>query len=114
MGVLETIDILGDARVVGPSTERGGEDGDDVGGLEAAAAALEVGKTFAEGHIVIEGGLLLEREDPGVFDDGDNERAPGALGRLDQTLQLDFGHPETFSLGSDGVIGVGGNLLSYT
>ena len=72
---------------------------------------LREGEKFTEGHLVIEGGLLLEREEPGVFDNNDKERAPGALDRLDQALQLDFVRPETFSLGSDGVVGVGGDAV---
>ena len=38
LGILETIDVLGDAWVVSPPAEGGGEEGDDVGGREAAAA----------------------------------------------------------------------------
>ena len=79
LGVLETIEVLRDARVVGPPSERGREEGDDVGGLEAAAAALESGKKVAERHLVIKGGLLLEGEEPDVFNKGDEERAPGVF-----------------------------------
>ena len=109
--VLETVDVLGDARVVGPLAKRGREEGDDVGGLEAASAALEAGEKVAEGHLVIKGRLFLEGEEPGVFDNCDEERAPGALDRLDQALQLDFGRPEAFGLGSYGVVFVGDDAV---
>ena len=59
LGVLETINVLGDAWVVGPPAEGGGEEGYDVGGFEAAAAALEASKKVSEGHLVIESGLLF-------------------------------------------------------
>ena len=55
MGILETIDVLGDAWVVGPPAEGGGKEGDDVGGFEAAAAALEASKKVSEGHLVVKG-----------------------------------------------------------
>ena len=109
--VLETVDVLGEARVVGPPAERSREKGDDVGGLEAAAAALESGEKVAEGHVFIKGGLLLEGEEPGAFDEGDEERAPGAFDCLDQSLQFDFGRPEVFALGSYGVVCVGGDAV---
>ena len=109
--VLKTVDVLGDARVVGPPAERGGEEGDDVGGLEAAAAALEAGKKSAEGNLVIKGGILLEGEDTDVFNDGDEERVPVDLDRLDQSLQLDFGCLEAFGLGSYGIVCVGGDAV---
>ena len=58
--VLETVNVLGEARVVGPPTEHGRKGGDDGSGLEAAAAAFERGKKFAEGHLIVEGGLFIE------------------------------------------------------
>ena len=58
--VLETVNVLGDARVVGPPAERGREEGDNVGGLEDAAAAFETGEKVAEWYIVVKGGLLFE------------------------------------------------------
>ena len=51
--VLETVDLIGDARVVGPPAKRSGEEVDHVGGLKDAAAALESGEKVAEGHLVI-------------------------------------------------------------
>ena len=48
MGVLETLDVLRDARVVGPPAERGGEEGDDVGGFKAAAATLEASEKVSD------------------------------------------------------------------
>ena len=58
--VLETVNVLGDARVVRPPAEHGRKEGDDVGGLEAAAAAFEMGEKIAEANLIVEGGLLLE------------------------------------------------------
>ena len=52
LGVLEKIDILWDAWVVVPPVEGGGEEGDDVGGFEAAAAALEANEKFSEGTLL--------------------------------------------------------------
>ena len=109
--VLKTVNLLGDARVVGPPAKRGREEGYYVGSLEAAAAVLESVEKVAEGHLVVKGRLLLEGEEPGVFDDGDEERAPGAFDCLDQSLQLNFGRPEAFSLGLYGVVCVGGDAV---
>ena len=69
MRVLESVNVLGDAWVVGPRAEHGQKVGDDVGSLEAAAAAFETGRKIAEGHLIVEGGLFLEGEEPGFFDD---------------------------------------------
>ena len=74
--------------VLGPRDEGGREEGDDVCGPEDAAAALEAHEEVAERHLVIEGGLLLQGEDPGVLHDGDKERAPGALNRFYQPLEF--------------------------
>ena len=69
------VNVLGDVRVVGPLAERGREEGDYVGGLKADSATLESGEKVSEGHLVVKGGLLLEGEEPGVFDDDDEELA---------------------------------------
>ena len=53
LGVLEAVDVLGDTRVVGPPAEHGRQEGDDIGGLEAAAAVLEAVEDVAEGDLVI-------------------------------------------------------------
>ena len=45
-------------------------EGDNVGGLKAAASALEAREKVVEGHLIVEGGLFLEGEEPGFFDDG--------------------------------------------
>ena len=47
---------------------------------------LRRAKQIAEGHLIVEGVLFLEGEDPGFFDDGDNKSAPGAFGCLDEPL----------------------------
>ena len=74
--ILETVDVLRDARVVGPPAERGREEGYDGGGLKAAAAALEVVEKFSKRTLVIKGGLLLEGEEPGVFNDNTRNARP--------------------------------------
>ena len=55
LGALKTVVVLGDTWVVGPSTEGGGEEGDNVGGFEAAAADLEASENVLEGHLVVKG-----------------------------------------------------------
>ena len=60
LGVLETIYVLGDAWVFGPPAEGGREEGDNVGGLEAAAAALEACEKVTERHLVVEGRLFFQ------------------------------------------------------
>ena len=59
LGILETIDVLGDAWVVGPPAEGGREEGDDVGGFEAADAALDESEKVSEGHLVVKGRLFF-------------------------------------------------------
>ena len=71
MRVLEFVDVLGDARILGPPAEGGGKKGDDVRGLEAAAADLEVIEEIAEWDLVVICGVLFEREEPGFLDDRD-------------------------------------------
>ena len=53
LSVLEAIDIFWDAWVLGPQAKGGREEGDDVGGLKSAAAALEARERVAEGHLVV-------------------------------------------------------------
>ena len=65
----------------------------------------------AEGHFVIEGGLLLQGEEPGVLHDGDEERAPGALDRFYQPLEFYLCCPQVLSLGTDGVCGIRGDSV---
>ena len=62
--VLEAVDVLGDTRVISPQAEHGGQEGDDVGGFEAAAAVIEAVKEVAEGELVIKVQFFLEGEDP--------------------------------------------------
>ena len=59
LGVLKTINVLGDAWVLGPPAEGYQEKGDNVGGLEAAAAALEAREKVSEGHLVVKGRLFF-------------------------------------------------------
>ena len=80
------IDLLGDTWVFGPPAEGGGAEGDDVGGFEAAAATLEASENVSEGQMFVKGRLFFKQEEAGVLHDGDEERAPGALNRLDETL----------------------------
>ena len=109
--VLETINILEDARVVGPPAEHGRKEGDDVGGLKADASAFETGEKFAEGHLIVEGGIFLEGEEPGFLNDGNKEIAPGAFNCLDDPLELNIGGPEAFSLGAHSIGRVGGDAI---
>ena len=55
LGVLKMIDVLEEVWVFGPPAEGGGEEGNNVGGFEAAAAALEASEKFSEGHLVVKG-----------------------------------------------------------
>ena len=111
MCFFQSIHVFRNARVLGPPAEGGREEGDDVCGLEAAAAALEAREEVAEWHLVIEGGLLLQGEDPGVLNDGDEERAPGALDRLDQVLKFYLCRLQALGLGADGVCSIGGDAV---
>ena len=58
--VLEEVDVLGNARVIGPPAEHGGQEGDNFCDLEAAAAVLEAVEEVAEGGLVVKGRFLLE------------------------------------------------------
>ena len=111
MGVLEAVDVLGDAQVIAPPANHGGHEGDDVGGLEAATAVIEAVEEVAEGNLVIEERFLLEGEDPRLLDDGFEECAPGAINGFDEPLELDIGGPEAFGLGADGVGRVASNFV---
>ena len=62
-----------------------------------------------EGHLIVKGNLFFKREEPGVFHDGDEERASGALNRLDEALQFNLCRPKALGLGADGIVGVGGD-----
>ena len=97
--------------VLVPPAEGGQEEGDNVGGLEAAAAALEAREKFAEGHLVIEGRLFFQWEEPGVLHDGDEEHTPSALDRFNEPLKLNILRPQALGLGADGVVGVGGDAV---
>ena len=60
MSVPKAVDVLGDARVVGPPAEHGRQERDNAGGLEDAAAVLEAVEEVAEGDLVVKGCFLLE------------------------------------------------------
>ena len=55
----EPVDVFTNSRILGPPAEGCREEGDDVCGLKAAAAALEAREEVAERHLIVEGGLLL-------------------------------------------------------
>ena len=101
--VLEAVHVLRDARAVGPPTEHGRQEGDDVSGLEADAAVLEVVEEVAEGGLVIKGQLFLEGEDKRLLDEGFDECTTGAFDGFDKPLKIDIGGPEAFGLGADGI-----------
>ena len=111
MRVLETFNVLGDARVVVPPAKHSRKYKDDVGGLEAASAAFETGEKIVEGQHIVKGGFFLEREDPGLFGDGHEESVPGAFDSLYEPLELNFGGPEAFSLGAHRVGCVDGDAV---
>ena len=108
---LKTVKVLGDTQVIGPPAKHVLKEGDDVGGLEDAAAAVETGEKIAEGHLVVKCGFFLEGEDPGLFDDGHEESAPGVFRCLEEPLELNIGGPEVFSLGAHGVGCVSGDAV---
>ena len=64
-----------------------------------------------EGHLVLKGCLLLKREEPGVLNDSNEERAPGAPDPLNEALQFDFCRPKALGIGADGIVSVGGNAV---
>ena len=111
LSVLKAVDLLGDAQVVGPPAEHGRQEGDNVGGLEAAADVLEAVEEVAEGDLVLEVRFLLEGEDPRFLDNSLEECAPGAFDGFDKPLELDLGGPEAFGLGADSVGRVSGNAV---
>ena len=111
LGVLEAVDVLGDARVVGPPDDHSGQEKDNFSGLEAAKAVLEAVREVAEGDLVVEGRFLLKGEDPRLLDNSLEECAPGAFDGLDEPLELDIGGPEAFGLGADGVGRVAGDAV---
>ena len=109
--VLKAVDVLGDARVVGRPDEHGGQEVDNVGGLESAAAVLGAVEDFVEGYLVVKGHFLLERGDPRLLDNSFEEFAPGTFDGFDEPLKLDLGGPEAFGLGADRVGRVAGNAV---
>ena len=109
--VLEAVHVLGDAQVVGPPAEHGRQEGDNIGGLEAAATILEEAEEVTEGELVIKGQFFLEGEDPRLLDDGFDECVPGTFESFDEPLKLDLGGPESLGLGVDGVGHVSGNVI---
>ena len=57
--LLEPVDVFRNSWILGSPAEGRQEEGDDVCGLEAAAAALEAREEVAERHLIVEGGILL-------------------------------------------------------
>ena len=53
----------------------------------------------------------MRGEEPGFFDDGNEESAPGAFNCLGEPLELNIGGPEAFSLGAHSVGCVGSNAI---
>ena len=111
LGVFEAVVVLGDARFVGPPAKHDGQEGDNVGGLEAAAAILEAVEEVAEGDLFVEGRFLLKGEDQRLLDDSLEECGLGAFDGLDKPLEFNLGGPEAFCLGADGVVRVAGNAV---
>ena len=99
--VLKAVHIFWDAQVVGRQAEHIGQEGDNVGGLEAASAVLEAVEEVAEGGLVRKGQIFLEGEDPQLLDYGSDECAPSSFGAFEEPLKLDLGGPEALSLGAD-------------
>ena len=64
-----------------------------------------------ERHLIIEGGLFLQGEKPGILDDGDEERVSGALDRLDEGFEADLRRPQVLRLCADGVCGTRGDAV---
>ena len=56
---LQPVDVFRNSRILVSPAKGCREEGDDVCGLEDAAAALEARKEVAERHLIVEGGLLL-------------------------------------------------------
>ena len=108
MSVLEAVEIIRDVRVIGPPAEHGRQEGDDGGGLEDAAAVIEAVEEVAEAGLVVEGCFLFEGGDPRLLD---NRFEECAFDGFDEPFELDFGGPEAFGLGADGVGRVAGNAV---
>ena len=111
MRVLKAVHVLGDARVVDPPAKHGEQEGENVGGLEAAAAVLEADEEVAEGDLVIKGQFFIEGEYPRLLNGGFDECAPGKFDGFDYPLKLDLGGLEALGLGADGVSRVGGDAV---
>jgi hypothetical protein len=59
-----------------------------------------------EGHVIVEGGCTLEREQPCVLDDAEEEETAIAFDGSDEVLELSTSRPIAFGTGSRGISGV--------
>ena len=106
LGVLEFVDVLGDAGIFLPPGLHFNEEGDDVRCFESCCGGGEVLQHVLQQHLVVEGGGTLEREQPGVFHHGGEEDVAEALGGADEALSVGGGRPFSLGFHAHGVGGV--------
>ena len=109
LGLLESVDVLGDSRVILPPALHVDGKSDDVGSFEAGHVGGEVVQHVAEGDLIVEGRGTLQRKKPCFLDDAEEEETAVAFDGSDETLELLLGGPIAFGTSSNGVGGVGGD-----
>ena len=111
LGLFELVDVLGDSWIILPSTQHVDNESDDVRSVEAGHVGGKMIQHVSEGHVIVEGGCTLEREQPCVLDNAEEEETAVTFDGSDEALELSTSRPIAFGAGSRGVGGVSGNGL---
>ena len=73
--IFHLVDVFWNARISVPEAHHVFDEGNDVGGIETSAAQWDLVEELAEGHLIVVGGGVFEREDPGLLNDDFEEEA---------------------------------------
>ena len=109
MGLFELVDVLGDSWIILPPTQHVDGESDDVRSFKAGHVGGKMIQHVSEGHVIVEVGCTLQREQPCVLDDAEEEETAVAFDGLDEALELLTSHPIAFGTGSRGVGGISGD-----
>ena len=93
-------------KIVTPQVHHWPDERDNVGGIETSAAQGDLGKELVEGHSILVGGGIFEREDSGLFGDGLEEEAAESLDGFGEALPFELGHVEQFGFASNSTGGI--------
>eukprot|EP00956_Cyclotella_meneghiniana_P000223 scaffold288_cov44-Cyclotella_meneghiniana.AAC.3 len=109
LGLLESVDVLGDSGVILPPALHVDGQRDDVSGFEPGHVGGEMVQHVAERGLIIVGRGAPQRKKPCFLDDAEEEETAVAFDGADETLELLLGGPIVFGTSSNGVGGVDGD-----